>query len=66
MKVKTITNTVFIHKLMFVDGTAFSAQRESKLQEICGTFSASCDLLSLKNSAQKTVSLATTAPPPCI
>ena len=33
---------------------------------MCDTFSASCDLFGLQVSVEKTVALATNAPPPCI
>ena len=51
---------------MFSDDAVFCAQTESKLGDMCGTFSASCDLFSLQINVKKTVALATNAPPPCI
>ena len=66
MKAKTKTKTIFIHELMFPEDALFCAQTESKLQEMCDAFSASCDLVGLQISVQKTVMLVTNAPPPCI
>ena len=66
LKAKAKTNTVFILELIFSDDAVFCAQKESKLQVICDTFIASCDLLGLQISIQKTVVLSTSAPTPCI
>ena len=66
LKAKTQTNTVFNCELMFAEDAEFCAQTESMLQEMCDTFSASCQLFGLQVSVQKTVAHAPNTPTPYI
>ena len=52
LRAKMKTNTFLIHKVIFATDMAFCTHM-SKLQKICNTFSASCNLLGLKINTKK-------------
>ena len=62
LKAKARTNS-FYPWVQFSDDVAFCAQTESKLQEMCDKYSASCNLFGLQISVQKTVLLVINALP---